>query len=414
MKLFKWDIVFATVTIFTVMIIFPIFFNSPSFDPIKRALQDFSITDVYFSQILEKDSVNKDNNIVLVNVSYQSQLGLRGFDAFKVSQVLNTINEQKPSVIGVDYLMKYDEKSSTEYNPVFTQFIKTMTEGIPNLVLASNFKKFKPDTKEYSSLQKPDTNIFSYKDIAYNNVISQDEQENNTIRKFTPYVDFDSKKISSFPIKLVEKYDKKLVEEFGKKNLEKATINFVGNDFKFKIVDAIEIMEGKINKDDFENKIVIVGVFDTTSAFDNLQDMYFTPLNQESAGKTFPDMYSTIINANIVSMLVSQSYSTVMPLWIEILISAFVCYSNMIIFFNIKEKNEKFYEVTAVLLFLFESIGFIYITVATYAAYKLEINLTLSVISAALSVLFYEIYFQTIKPLFVAIGDKFIKKKLAQ
>ncbi len=413
-ELIKLDIFFSAVFVFVLLFFFPIFFNFAIFDPFKVALQDFNITDTYFSKIWSDEATAKETDIVIINLSEKTPFGIQELDGFSVAQIIDAVNRTEPKVIGVDYVLKYDSISAGEkYNPMFSQFIKTITSNTKNLILSGEFIEFDKQKNTYNILDSPDTNLYVYSQIGFNNLILGKSQQTTTVRSFQPNYNYKGKNYKLFDVLVAEKYNPDAVTRFLSRNNETETINFIGNDNKFFIINGSQILEGNFDPEMLKDKIILMGAFDTTAFYDKFDKMYFTPLNRKTAGKTFPDMYSTIIHANIVSMLLTDKYFNKLADWISIAAAFFICYFNMLVFYYISNYHKKWYELSAMLIFLVESVGTIYVTVLAFSEKNLEMDLTLTIMAAAISVLAFEIYYETIKPLVVAIINKVFKKDFA-
>ena len=62
-----------------------------------------------------------------------------------------------------------------------------------------------------------------------------------------------------------------------------------------------------------KDKIVLLGFMGINLNDKTFEDIFFTPLNERYAGKSFPDMYGVVIQANIISMILNKKYINTMP-----------------------------------------------------------------------------------------------------
>lgn len=131
-----------------------------------------------------------------------------------------------------------------------------------------------------------------------------------TIREFNTKQNYYNIEFRSFAEKIVEYYDNNAYKNFIKRNNSSEIINYKGNISKFYYLDANEVFDDYIDLSFIENKIVLFGFmgerFDLSSY--DFEDKFFTPLNDEFFGRSFPDMYGVVIHANIISMILNNNY----------------------------------------------------------------------------------------------------------
>jgi len=101
----------------------------------------------------------------------------------------------------------------------------------------------------------------------------------------------------------------------------------------------------------------MIGLVDTKGIAGEIESMYYTPRNENTAGRTFPGMYKLIVDANIISMLLTDEYYDVMPVYLTVGISFLLCFLNMMFFGYIGYKSPKWYELTALGTFMIETFG---------------------------------------------------------
>ena len=100
-KILFRDAFFCTIMTFIVAgILYFAFVNLSILDPFEKAFKDFKFTDIFYSERINKDQRN--NKIVIVNIKHA--------DRFQIAQVIDKIDAQGPSVIGLDIIFE-DRKS---------------------------------------------------------------------------------------------------------------------------------------------------------------------------------------------------------------------------------------------------------------------------------------------------------------
>ena len=111
--------------------------NISFFDPIKRALQNFSLSDVYY-QVMKESEGEKDNN--LITIVDMTTL----YDRGRMAQVINEVNECNPCVVGLDVMfegLRGDTLGSEQLVEAICQ--------IERPVVAFKLKEADPETGEF-------------------------------------------------------------------------------------------------------------------------------------------------------------------------------------------------------------------------------------------------------------------------
>jgi CHASE2 domain-containing sensor protein len=149
--------------------------------------------------------------------------------------------------------------------------------------------------------------------------------------------------------------------------------------------------------DVFKDKIVLVGYLGNDEWNMPMKDKFYTPLNEQYAGRSLPDMYGLVIHANIIAMMLNGDYSFEMPGWITFMIEVLFCYANVLLFFWIYHHfKDPFHGITRgiqllefVLVFLLISILFHY--------FKIRIDFDTGILTLLLTYDFVMIYESLLK-----------------
>ena len=81
---------------------FPQYFNLDFMNPIQNSMDNFNLTDMVFSSLRDQHKIQKDTNIVIVNIGTLNRSG--------IARELEIINSYEPKVIGIDsFFKKMDE-----------------------------------------------------------------------------------------------------------------------------------------------------------------------------------------------------------------------------------------------------------------------------------------------------------------
>lgn len=392
-QLFSLDVFISTIFVFIFLFIIPFLFQASIFKPFKEALSDFEITDIYFSSVLPSLDLPKETDIIIINTGMKTLDGLKELNDVAYLKVIKSLEGQGISVLGIDH------EFNAEPNTQLFEVTKSVLSS-ENVVLAN-------DINYLNNLKKINKNNVEYGyNSGYNYYLPKSKQSTKTARKFIPRYINNLDTFYHYGIKIAEQYNPDAVKRLFKRDKAEERINFKGNWDKYEIINASQVFQGNYPEDYFRNKIVLMGVIDTSGTSDDFNRLYYTPLNETTSGRTFPDMYKTIITANIISMVITDDYFSDIQSWIVLLITFILCYFNMVLFGYIGYKSQKWYELLSTLTFVIESFLVVFLTVNLFYEYKIEIDLTLVILASALSTVVYELYTDSIKPVFLLAISK--------
>lgn len=316
-KLLIRDAFFSTILSCLILALLSIaFVNIRFFNPLHKALKDFSFLDVYYSQKFDNSNkVNKD--IVLVNVENHDRDG--------IALLLESVLKADPKVVGFDIILETHE-SHNGTDSLLQQLLqhkKVVTSmNINNGEIFGNDPFFQNDNE-----------------AAYVNFDFNDEE--GVIREFIGTTTIKGKKRTSFATRIAQKFLKN--KTWDKRNydalLERSqVINYVGNSDRFLVLTLDDFLLGG-SKKILKDHIVIMGYLGDTkynSKYD-IQDKKWTPLNERIAGKSDRDMYGVVIHANIVNMLVKNKFiHKVSPFWLAV-ITFFAMYVSTIVYMKLNK-----------------------------------------------------------------------------
>ncbi|MEO1655014.1 MAG: CHASE2 domain-containing protein, partial [Bacteroidota bacterium] len=97
--------------------------NLEMLNPFENVLNDFDMTDIVYSKL--RDNQNPDTNIVIVNLG---NLPRRG-----VAEVIQSLNQHSPKVIGIDAFFRFPSESDPEGDSLFAAALSQ----VKNLVMVS-------------------------------------------------------------------------------------------------------------------------------------------------------------------------------------------------------------------------------------------------------------------------------------
>jgi CHASE2 domain-containing sensor protein len=352
-KILFRDAFFCTIMTFIVAgILYFAFVNLSILDPFEKAFKDFKFTDIFYSELINKDQRN--NKIVIVNIKHA--------DRFQIAQVIDKIDAQGPSVIGLDIIFE-DRKSE-----FIDSILKSSLASAKSLVTAyfhendsvvnnHDYFQFNGETKGYINLDL--------------------EGQNSVIRNFLG-VKGDNNNEYAFATQLALKAGY-LKETYAKKELKnQIPINYIGNKDIFLSFDIEEVL----NKEEipaFKDAVVILGYLgDGNESFD-IEDKHFTPLNSEWIGRAVPDAFGVIVHANILNMLSKGNMIYRVSKFSTYLLSFIVCFLTILLSIKLYIKSSFVFDVSEKLIQLILSIVLVYLGLAL-----LQANIYLSVVPVIL------------------------------
>jgi CHASE2 domain-containing sensor protein len=352
-------------------------------DPIGKALKDFELTDLVYSQL--RDEQRLDTNIVLVNISHLSRS--------EVGKQIEILNKYNPKIIGIDAFFR-SQKTFQEDIPL----IMALSQ-VNNLVLVSDLEKPNNDATCFDSLgtSHPQFNQFAHNGFAD---VKTSEVSFRTIRKFTPSFCLKDTNYLSFPAKLAQLYDSSKVTKLLNRKNELEIINWRGNYTKFYRLDANQLLNEDGDFSFIDGKIVIMGFLgERELGEESLEDTFFTPLNPQSAGRAYPDMYGATVHANVVSMILNEDYINQPPDWIMSLIAFILVYLNVAIFIWVGDHHKVYYDLITKILILVEVAVLFGLVIFILLYFQIKINLTVAIIAIIFSGDLTELYIGSLKDL---------------
>jgi CHASE2 domain-containing sensor protein len=366
-----------TALMFLVLGIFSLIpINCSFLDPLAKAIGDFDVYDIVYSKLRDEQKV--DTNIVLVNVSNLSRSD--------ISRQVNIINSLNPKVIAIDAIFQ-EEKEHYSDSLLTDAFARCK-----NLVLVNKLDKYNEMTDTYDTLINSTAIYNKYASTGFANFPNDDKVSFRTIREFRPFSKAIGKQIPAFASKIVELYNPKVLQVLNKRANEIEKINYIGNYNKFYYLDQNQVLSGESDLSFLKDKIVLMGFMGLSLDNKTFEDIYFTPLNERYAGKTFPDMYGVVIHANIISMILQENYIYIMPGWLSLVLAVIICYLSSFIIFKLRQNYKDWFFTFSKLYILLISLLNLFIGVILLHNCNYRINLTLTLAVIVLSGTIVDIY----------------------
>lgn len=384
------DSLLTTFIIIILILITPAFlFNINLLHPFMNAFEDIQITDVNYSKLRDPSIVPADTNIVIFDIEDLNPLGLR--------MLLMKLIEHEPKVLAIDKIL---EKSENELDNIA---LRELLKEFDNLVLPSrlinpDFKNLRCDSIYYGELEFHDIAVYGF-----TNLIDENQKEFKTVREFNVGFNVGDNFINSFPVQIARLYDESAYKDLIERGNINEIINYRGDIKKFSFANGDDIVKHYEDLEFVRGKIVLLGVDGFFRGYDLLEDLYYTPMNRNTAGRTFPDMSQVTISANIISMVLARNYLNSMPKWLGYIIAVVICFLTCLVFDYISKRNRKWYEISSLLIFVIVSIFLLFLTLIIFDFYNYQLRLTEALFTIALAVFVYQIYSDSIKPITLKI-----------
>lgn len=362
-------------------------------DPISKALGDLDLTDIVFSKL--RDEPKLDSNIVLVNISELGRLGL--------AEQIRVINSYNPKVIALDVL--FGTASNLQTDSILTASLNNSK----NLVLAGSLAEYNTDADYYNVYKKNSFLKLNDATFGFVNLPTRIGQFSNTIREFAPNANYKETSVKSFASRIASKFNSELINYLDLRDNDREIINYRGNIDKFTVLEYDFVNYPAKNLAFLKDKIVIMGYMGGRLDQKTFNDIYFTPLNKQYAGRTSPDMYGVVIHANIVSMMLERNYIAKVPQWLLVIFGFILCFINVTLIRFIWSKLTDYYGGLAKLLIFFQTVLFIYISIQAFRAFSVRISFSIALIAIILTPSTILLYDKLLKAVYINLIHKRIK-----
>lgn len=397
--LFQLDTLFATLFIFFVIFgVASLPFEFDAVDPIADALQDFETTDIVFNQLVDYEEVPVDPNIVLVNIGEVNRA--------TIAKQIEILNRYQPKVMAMDIRFIKDKTPDQDF-PLMMAFSQ-----VQNLVLGSRL--YDTDTLKdltWHSMETSNPKFTQYGTNAFVNLHTGDENGGGfrTSRMFIPRAKLNDSTMLSFPAKIVQLFDSTKFNVLMKRTNATEIINWHGNIFpddlpksKFMALDVNDVLNENFDGSMIKDKILIFGFLGRNIRDEfHIEDKFYTPLNEQMAGRAYPDMYGAVVHANVISMILNERYINYFPNVVNALIAFILTYLNVALFLFISDKAKVYYDLITKAWQLIESIILMTIVIVLMYNYNLKIEFTFALIAILLSGDLTELYAGSVRDLFL-------------
>jgi len=337
--------IFGCVSLLSLLIL-----NFSIFDPFTEAFRDFTLTDLYYTKVQNKNTIY-NKNIVLINVENKSRKEL----AF----LLQHVQEGEPKVVALDIIFaqrKNDEDS------LLQQAIQSHNNYV--FGYAANFEN--KNASVYSN------NFFTNQKDGYINVAGEDA-EFSTIRYYYPFY----QEQEAFTSRILKKFNPIIYQQLRRKQNNQTEIHYYGSMANFNYYDFDEVMDEGFDVTQLKDKIILLGFLGipsqrATTRID--EDKLFTPLNARLSGRSYPDMYGLVIHANILRMVLENDYIKVIPKWVTALLSFVIIWLILPVMGGLFFKGDLWFNSVGTLVQLVGSLLVVFATLMCYTYFNLKFD----------------------------------------
>lgn len=333
-------IIVAGLTIIIIELMVVITINLDFLSPVVRALNSFSMTDIYYKIQNSGDPTEVCNTITLVDIT---ELTHRK----DIAKVIKEINKMKPSVLGIDIIFE-GEKSDQEGDELLAEACLNCNPS--KTVFAYKLTNYNESKQTY---QRSLHSYFSMGHEIKEGFVNLVDNPEKSVRRYANMLPFQNRQVYSFPYQISQ-----LVTPKATSDETMYTINY-----KPVVFPVIKYNELDNYKDYITDHIVLIG------ATQEERDKFYTPIGQKSGME--------ILAYTILSMTEDSPVEHASP-WIVILWALIAGYlTNLIDFFLTKRVQKR---QSTMMVFITQSefydkvISFIVMVLITWVSFELYIK----------------------------------------
>lgn len=389
----------------TIVVVGLLFYIPKNFDflsPIGKALSDVDLTDVVFSQFRDDQRREVDTNIVIVNIGQAN----RG----EIAQILENINRHEPAAVGIDAFFRQPKEAESD------SMLQAAMDATQHLVLVSKVaykadladadlgqydESVVTDERAFDTLETSHPMFAQHASTGFANMIIDQDAAFMTVREVSFSESCAGKNEASFPIRLAQIVDPAAAQRALARGLPKEVINFHGNIESFYHIDVDQALDPATDLSVVRGKVVLLGYCGPNFQTKSLEDNFFTPLNSQYVGRSYPDMFGVVIHANTLAMIRNGDYIGAMSSTTSIVLGLVILVLNVMLFTFLYTKYEVWYDVIAVAVQLGESLLGVFLILYVFNHYNYKLALTPTLVGVALVGTVHDLYQDSIKKIIV-------------
>ena len=302
------SLLFSVLALVVLFVLHHLPFNQLFIDPFSEAIKNHDLMDVAFSRFrTHTDPSLFDDRVLIINSGVT--------DRAKIAATISYLNQKQIAGIGIDIRLDSNHQETAD------TLLQRAIQQSGKVVLGYFFRE-KAEGIEKDSVVPPSA---FFQQSATNGYVNLASNDRFSVRAFEPTHKFDDKEGVSFALALASKADPTIETALKQRAHEKEWINFR------RIQPGLRSMEYPINSDQvthyvlvnidqflrdtssfqqdyLKNKIILIGFCGEDDGAFSMNDRWFTPLNEQSTGRSLPDMHGVVVHANIISMLLDKDF----------------------------------------------------------------------------------------------------------
>lgn len=334
-------------------------------DPVGKALEDFQLSDIVFTELRDNPSANKD--IVLVNIKH--------FDRETIGKQIAAINEHNPAIIGIDAFFKEKKDFEKDFRLMLS------LGATDSLVMVTKLLNPDDEGECFDSLQTSHPQFTENAHSGYANFITSPGVFKTT-REFAPHFCLKDTVALSFTSKIAQLYNTEAFDYLMARGNSEETINWRGNYKKFYSIEGEDVFDEDFDLSFIKGKIVLMGFLGEREIGEpSLEDTFFTPLNEVTGGRSVPDMYGVTVHANILSQILDKDYINTIPDWLNIFIALALLYLNVSFFMWVGYNYKVYYDIITKSIQIVEVIILFGINLLALAVFQWKVDFTVAIIA---------------------------------
>lgn len=381
------DHIIAAAIVFGILKFLPIIFSIDFLDPIQNTFEELKASDIVFAQAKDYDQYGADSNIVLINTG-PAWLGRK-----PVADMLNIVNLYEPKVVAFDVFFRTD-KDPGEDIP-----LRAAISSTENIVMASQLRNFNDSANRWEKLWSSHskfTEVADYK--GYANLIL-DKDKFRTPKQFAVRQKLYDSTVYALSVVIANVYAPEKAKKFLARDNEIEIINYKRNADKYVTLDWDDVLRYPDKLEFVRDRIVFFGFLGRDTSTIETEDIFFSPMNPQYTGRTFPDMYGMVVHANVISMILEEDFIDSAPEWTSFALAFFIVYFNMVLFQFIRDKFEQWYEPASIIITIFELLFFFAMMMFFFLKFNLKISIAGEFFPIILCATAFEVYHDSLKPL---------------
>jgi len=349
--------------------------NLSIFNPLKQALDDFKMTDLYFELMQSSKDKELNNDIVLVDVTK-----LTNRDA--IAKAINDVNSCSPKVLMIDLIFERGSHDPTED----TLLINAIEAGKEREILSAKLTNYNPKSKSFDNVIKSFFHEFIDVKWAYSNV--DQKRPGGSIRQYSL-----SQKLND-SIFFSMAYAAACAYKDIQPEIKDVSQRLIVYDDTLLTISSDKILE---NKNLLKDKLVILGTLEEEA------DMHITPIGKLSGVKILA--YSAITFMNHKEIRSMSKFTSLLLAFVICLFCAWIGH-------KIRKKYKTFSTyIIRIFIFVFAAI-LVWIAFMSFVHLDYDVDLLYPLLSLALVEEGRTQYSSLIKLLCKHTKWEFIKKSI--